>query len=314
MGFVRNGTIDYEGLDKAVKLAVRIGMRQTNIDIDLPEWDRVQKRDRLLGVSLDGVMDFVDAANLTMENLKDILSFLRRVAQEAAREYAYHLRIPEPLLVTTIKPSGTISKLPTISSGVHRSRAPYYIRRVRITSTDPLARVMLDLGYPIYPENNSNGPTVKEYDALSSYEKWEVLQKANTWVIEFPMQSPTTIGVDDESAIDQFNRYLLFQEYWTDHNTSITINFADNEVEELVDNILENWDRYIAVSFLPKNTTTYPLLPEEPITVDEYNRRFNTLPEINETIISNLLHMLEGHDESTELLDADCVGGACPIR
>jgi adenosylcobalamin-dependent ribonucleoside-triphosphate reductase len=326
-----DGTYDWPGLVNAVKLATRIGLRQTNIDIDLPVWDRIQKRDRLLGVSLDGVMDFVDAVTwanagdtiklagvvtefLVPVEFADLLDKLHEVANKEAQRYAYEMRIPAPLLVTTIKPSGTISKLPGISSGVHRARAPYYVRRVRITSTDPLARVMLDAGYPIYPENNSNGPTVSEYNQMKAMEKWEVLQKASTWVIEFPMKSSTKIGVADESAVEQFQRYLLFQKKWSDHNTSITITFSPDEVKDLVDSILENWDDYIAISFLPKDTTEYPLLPEEPITQEEYEWRISELPPLSEQAITDALIALESSNQASELLDADCIGGVCPVR
>jgi len=310
----KNGTLDYTGIEQAVRMAVRVGLRQTNTTIDLPTWDIIQKRDRLLGVSLDGVMDAVDALNYTNENLAHLLSHLRNIAHHEARQYAYEMRVPEPLLVTTIKPSGTLSKLPSISSGVHRARAPYYVRRVRITSSDPLARVMLDAGYPVYPENNSAGPTVEQFDKMRALEQWEVLQQAQTWVIEFPMQSSTKIGANDESAVDQLMRYLSFQKHWTDHNTSITINFTVDEIDALVDAILEHWDDYIAVSFLIKETMAYPLLPEEPITKEEYERRVNDLPHHTESDIINALTQLESHNGATELLDADCVGGACPVR
>lgn len=327
--FVKDGEVDYAGIKDAVNLATRIGLRQTNVTFDLPEWETVQKRDRLVGVSLDGIMDFVDAAKWNTnsivaesddfisnvpEEFQLLLDMIRLEANEEAREYAKEMRVPEPLLVTTIKPSGSISKLPTISSGVTRGRAPYFIRRVRISANDPLARVMLDLEYPIYPENDSSGPTVEEYDRLPPLSKWEVLQKAKTWVVEFPIQSPTKIGVDDERAIDQFNRYLVLQQHWTDHNTSITINFAPNEVDELIDAILENWDLYIAVAFLPKNTSVYPLLPEEAITESEYTKRAAVLSSVTNQKLLDLLHIYEQSDQAGELLDPSCDTGVCPVR
>jgi hypothetical protein len=174
---------------------------------------------------------------------------------------------------------------------------------------------MLDAGYPIYPENNSNGPTVAEYNKMSAMAQWEVLQKAQTWVIEFPMKSSTKVGIAQETAISQFRRYLLFQELWTDHNTSITITFSPDEVDGLVDSILENWDRYIAISFLPKDNSVYPLLPEEEITEAEYQRRVNELPRyLNEQYVTDALIAMEQSSGATELLDADCASGACPVR
>lgn len=316
MAFVNEvGGVKYAELFDAIELAVRMGLRQTNVTMDLPEWDRIQKRDRLLGVSLDGYVDFLDATDLDINEQEVLLHQLNITANDEATRYAHHMRVPAPLLVTTIKPSGSLSKLPGISSGIHRGRAPYFVRRVRITASDPLARVMLDAGYPIYPENNSAGPNPEEYDKLSSMSKWEILQKASTWVIEFPAKSPTKFGIDDESAVDQFERYLLFQRNYTDHNTSITINFAPDEVDGLVDSILENWDDYIAISFLPKYTAAYYLLPEESITADEYERRIKDIPAyVNEEYITEMLKALESSDGATELLDSDCVGGACPVR
>lgn len=315
-----DGLIDHSGLYNAIRLATRIGLRQTNVTLDLSEWDVIQKRDRLTGVSLDGVMDFLDKQIEFDTDFKHdgplhaFFENLAIIANDEARMYAKEMRVPEPLLVTTIKPSGTISKLPNISSGIHRGRAPYYIRRVRITASDPLAKVMFDLGYPIYPENNSNGPTVQEFDLMGAIDKWNALQHANTWVIEFPNKAPTKIGIDEESAIDQFKRYLLFQDTWTDHNTSVTINFSPDEVDDLVDIILNNWDSYVAVSFLPKNTTVYPLLPEESIDQKEYDRRTGLLePNISQAMLE-LLYRYEDSNLSTELIDPSCATGACPVR
>ncbi len=320
MAFVNNaGVIDHSGLEEAIILATRVGLRQTNVDIDLSEWNIVQKRDRLLGVSLDGVMDFMDASNLTNDALDELLQQLRAISHKAAQDYAFEMRVPMPLLITTEKPSGTLSKLPAISSGVHRSRAPYYIRRVRISATDPLARVMLESGYSVYPENASDGLTVEEFDSLSSLSKWQTLQESDTWVVEFPMKSTTKIGINDEPAVSQFNRYLMFQRAWTDHNTSITITFDPDEVEPLVDAILENWDNYVAVSFMPKDTSEYPLLPEQEITEDEYLRLVDELLDRRSEYVDNksfhdLLIMYETTDQATELLDASCFGGSCPVR
>jgi len=322
--------IDYNLLVETVKLSVRVGLRQTNITLDLPEWDKIQKRDRLTGIGLSGVVDLDDA--LGWNKLKDsddetgwefdalsmnmcsLLQELNEIANQEAILYASEMRVPTPLLVTTVKPSGTISKLPGISPGGHRSRAPYYIRRVRITSTDPLARVMLNLGLPVYPENNSDGPTVAEFDRMANYEKIQVLQKANTWVIEFPVKTAAKVESKEEPAIIQFERYLKLQQYWTDHNTSVTIEFGEDEIEELVDSILLHWNEYIAISFMPKKEFTYPLLPEEPITKEEYDHRAASLTHITDTKILELLTEYEREDMATELLDADCEGGYCPVR
>lgn len=297
----------------AVELAVRIGMRQTNKKLDLPEWDITQKRDRLTGVSITGVMDYIDTLELSDNMFRVLQSDMAVAADLAARQYASEMRIPTPLLTTAVKPSGTISQLPTVSSGVHRSFAPYYIRRVRITSSDPLARVMLDLGYPVYPENGQ-GPLPQEFDSLSEYEQMQALQKASTWVIEFPVRTKAKTKASEETALDQLQRYLDFQQYYTDHNTSCTVTVGIDEWNVLLDKLYEEWDNYIGVSFLPKfdtGNTPYPLMPYEALTEDEYNTRFAALKKGN---ITELLITYERNDLATELLDQDCENGVCPIR
>lgn len=318
--FLQDGIFNKEAFFDVIRSATRVGLRMTTLPLELSKWDAVQKRDRLLGVSLSGIVDvdnalgWADDKTSLSDQMQKLLQEGNAVANNEAIYYAKELRVPTPLLVTTIKPDGTLAKLPTVSNGAHRSRAPYYIRRVRITSSDPLARVALDSGFPVYPENNSNGPTANEFDKLSSYERMQVLQKANTWVIEFPVASSTQVASQDEPAIQQFDRYLKLQRVWTDHNTSITIQFSPEEVSDLIDNILSNWDDYIGVSFMAKDTNIYPLLPEEPISEEEYNRRSTTLSHITNHYIVDLLTEYEREDLATELLDADCVSGACPVR
>jgi len=317
---------DERALFRAVELATRIGLRQTNVNLDLSDWDAVQKRDRLTGVSLSGIMDFETALGWNKKELQrwdtysisdelaDLLKDLNYSANQQAIYYAKEMRVPTPLLVTTIKPSGTISKLPMISSGAHMSRAPYFIRRVRITSSDPLAKVMLDAGYPVYPLVLQNGPTEAQLKAMRTFELAAELQKSNTWVIEFPVATNAKIKSSEQTAISQLGRYLDLQRYWTDHNTSITIEFSPDEVEALIDMLLENWDDYVAVSFMPKDTTAYPQLPEEPITEQEYLERAAKLTHIETHTIIEALKDIERENKMSELLDADCDSGVCPIR
>lgn len=191
MAFIKDGEIDKAGLCDAIKQATRIGLRQTNCKMELPEWDRILKRDRLLGVSLTGIMDFIDQLQLPRDDFNKLLTLLKDCANTEATNYAREMKINRPLLVTLIKPEGTISQLPVVSSGLHRSFSPYYIRRIRITSHDPLAKVMLQLGYPIYPENGQ-GVSPERFDSLSYDEQREELDKVSTWVIEFPIKTTAT--------------------------------------------------------------------------------------------------------------------------
>jgi hypothetical protein len=196
-----------------------------------------------------------------------------------------------------------------IISGAHRGYAPYYIRRVRITSSDPLAKVMLDLGFTVYPETGQ-GPSAEEFNKLGNADKFSALEKASTWVIEFPIKTSVVKPSSEETAIEQYERYLLLQKTWTDHNTSITISVGTDEWETLTEKIYGTWNNYIGVSFIPKDNTVYPLMPYEAITEEEYNRRAN----IDTSDLYELLTRYERTNMASDLDDADCISGACPVR
>jgi adenosylcobalamin-dependent ribonucleoside-triphosphate reductase len=307
MAFVHEGIFDIDAAYNAIAHATRIGMRMTNVTMEMPAWDKVQKRDRLTGVSLTGIMDFVDTLSMSLDQLASLLDRFREHAHNVALHYAYEMRIPLPLLICCIKPSGSISQLPTVSSGVHRSYAPYYIRRVRISSATPLAKSMLKLGYPVYPEAIYMLP--QDFDNLNNYDRMKVLDRAATWVIEFPVKTSAHVKSTDESALDQFKRYLTFQEHWTDHNTSITITYDESESPALIDAILDKWDEFVGISFLPKDSNIYPLMPYEAITEEEYHRRELHITE------QDLINALYDQDYVfSDDLEIDCSSGACPVR
>jgi ribonucleoside-diphosphate reductase alpha chain/ribonucleoside-triphosphate reductase len=325
---------DMHKFSLAIKLATRVGLRMTNVTLELPHWDEVQKRDRLTGVSFTGYVEAMDALGVDTTvpssvvpilhashidggrfdemKLSFFLDLVNQVANDEAKGYASEMRIAAPLLVTTIKPSGTIAQLPTVSSGAHASYAPYYIRRVRISSFDPLAKTMLAVGYPVYPEANTMRP--EEFRKLSNFERMQVLDKAQTWVIEFPIKTSAKKSGNDETAIAQLHRYLILQKYWTDHNTSITITFNPEEVDELIKVILENWSDYVGVSFLPKYTGAYPLMPYEEIEEAEYLIRKGDIDHITWKTITDELLRRESVQAEEDEFDPDCVGGACPVR
>jgi adenosylcobalamin-dependent ribonucleoside-triphosphate reductase len=147
-----DGTLDEEGLYEAQKLSARAGYRMTCVELEIPDWNYVQHRDKLLGCSLTGWQDMINKVGLSRDAQSQVLEDLREVAVSAAKIYAEEIGENVPLLVTTVKPEGTLSQLPTVSSGVHYSHSPYYIRRVRINADDPLSFVCEELGYPIFPE------------------------------------------------------------------------------------------------------------------------------------------------------------------
>ncbi|NLM03541.1 MAG: ribonucleoside-triphosphate reductase, adenosylcobalamin-dependent [Clostridiales bacterium] len=292
-GFVReDGTLDLEGLLNAQRLSVRASYRMTCVELELPAWDAVQKRDKLLGTSLTGWQDMVNATGISREEEKKILRELRRVAHEEAKAYAEEIGENVPLLITTVKPEGTLSQLPTVSSGVHYSHAPYYIRRIRVSSDDPLVKVCEELGYPVYPEVGQD---------------WET---CSTKVVEFPVKAPEGKTKYDVSAIEQLENYKMFMENYVDHNCSITVHVRDHEWEEVEEWVWNNWDDVVALTFLSLDDNFYKLLPYEAIDEEEYNRRISEMKDF----VPSLISKYEKQELEVEILEDECESGICPIR
>lgn len=292
MGFVENGVLNEDALLEAQRLSARAGYRMTCRELEIYQWDQVQRRDRLLGCSLTGWQDMVNATAMSRDDQVRLLERLRATAHEAAQQLSAQLGLPAPLLATTVKPEGTLSLLPTVSSGVHYSHAPYYIRRVRITATDPLCKVCEDLGYPVFPEVGQDPETCK------------------TKVVEFPVKAPEGRVKADVSAVEQLENYKMFMAHYVDHNCSITVHVRDNEWGEVEDWVWANWDDVVALSFLSYDDSFYELLPYEAISQEEYERRKAAMRPFNPSLISKYEH------EETELDigASDCVGGVCPVR
>lgn len=184
----------------------------------------------------------------------------------------------------------TLSTLAGVSSGLHAPYAPKYLRRVRVARMSAVADAMRRAGFQPEPEFG-------EAD----------LETANTWVFTFPVNTPAKRKAHEYTAIEQLERYKLIQNNWTDHNSSITVYIAQDEVEEVIQWLRENWDSYVAVSFLPKNDQVYPLMPFE--AVDE-------LPEMQGNILDVEawldLITLQGGVITDDL--ESCATGACPVR
>ena len=326
---VEEGFLDHSGLMASIRLATRVGLRMTNVTLSLPDWDAVQKRDRLVGVSMTGWMDAIDSfdgdeivsrfdGGVTLGELPNsLLTAMRREANEEADAYAFEMRMPRPLLVTTVKPEGSLSQLPSVSSGMHRPWAPYFIRRVRISAADPLARTMLYMDYPVYPESGqwNSGESdpwkaVEKYEALPPEDRQAALNEASTWVVEFPQKSAAKITSQEEPAIDQLRRYFDFQRYYTDHNSSVSVYVGDDEWDAVTRMVWENWDNFVGISFLPKQQKAYVLAPCEEISRDEYKRRMSEAAPFDRAF----LDAIEKAEWQEELFGDECATGACPIR
>ena len=292
MGFVKDGQLDEKALLEAQKLSARAGYRMTCRELEIHRWNTVQERDRLLGCSLTGWQDMVNATSMSREDQAELLEKLRRAAHEAAEKIAARLGEKKPLLVTTVKPEGTLSLLPSVSSGVHYSHAPYYIRRVRISASDPLCKVCEDLEYPVFPEvgQDPENPVTK--------------------VVEFPVKAPAGKVKADVTAIEQLENYLMFMRHYVDHNCSITVHVRDNEWEEVEQWVWDHWDDIVALSFLSYDDSFYELLPYEEISKEEYEKRKAAMRPFNPSILTKY----EFEETDLDIGDSECVNGVCPVR
>lgn len=289
---VSEGKFDLVKACESIKAATRIGIRQTNITWSLPEWDKVHKRDRLLGVSLTGIMDMLDSLEIEFDSEEaiHIWSSLNKAANEEADSYANEMRIPRPLLVTILKPEGTISQLPTVSSGLHRAWSPYYIRRIRVSSMDPVAKALQHLGVPNEPDVN----------------------KGERIVFSFPIKTAAKISANDEPAKRQYERYLTMMKYYVDHNASCTLTVGEDEWEGIKEMIYENWDNTVAVAFAAKDYSQYPQLPYEAVSSDMYDSLMSTFPSLDN--LTELVNQFEETEAEEDELDVECKSGFCPVR
>lgn len=287
-----DGILDETGLLEAQRLSARAGYRMTLVELELPKWDAVQQRDKLIGCSLTGWQDMVNATGMSKEEEELLLRKLREETHKAANDYAKELGQTPPVLMTTVKPEGTLSQLPTVSSGVHYSHSPYFVRRVRISASDPLLKVCEELGYPVFPEVGQDPAN------------------PSTKVVEFPIKAPSGKTKYDVSAIEQLENYKMFMENYVDHNCSITVSVRDHEWEDVEQWVWDYWDDIVAVSFLPLDDSFYELLPYESIDQTEYEKRKAAMKPFIPSLISKYEHEAKEY----ELSEDGCESGVCPVR
>lgn len=291
MAFVdENGKLNENALLRAQELSARAGYRVAMLDLELPEWNKMQARDRLIGVSFTGWQDMINATRMEPDDEVLLARKMRKAAQNAAYTYADSLKSNRPELVTSIKPEGTLSQLPTVSSGLHFSHSPYYIRRVRINSADPLVKVCEELGYPIFPEVGQD------------------IETCRTKVVEFPVKAPEGRTKYNVSALEQLEIYKMFMEEYVDHNASNTISVRNDEWDDVIKWVYENWDSIIGITFISLDDSFYQLLPYEAITKEEYQNRKATMRPFNPELLLKYEHREE------EIIDDGCSTGICPIR
>jgi len=276
-------------LMRKVKLASLLGTYQstlTDFKYISKEWTDHCKEERLLGVSISGQWD--------CEAVRDarVLRKMKDAAIKTNEKYAKRFKVNTSNSITCVKPSGTVSQTFNCASGIHPRHSKYYIRRIRISATDSLFKMLRDQGVPYYPEVG------------------QTMETANTFVLEFPVESPAgSTFKDDITAIEQLEYWKLIKENFTEHNPSATISVGDNEWVAVVDWIYKNWDIIGGLSFLPRSNHVYRLAPYEAITKEQYEALKGKFPKID---FSKLM-AYERTDETDLKKELACVGGTCEI-
>ena len=281
-----------ESLKAKVKHATILGTFQstlTEFKYLSREWKRNCDEERLLGVSLTGIMDN-PLTNGSKNGLKELLEELRDVAYETNKEWADRLGIPHAAAITCVKPSGTVSQLVDSASGIHARHNPFYIRTVRADNKDPLCKLMQEMGFP-------NEPDVTKPD--------------HTTVFSFPMKSPKdAVFRMDMSALEQLELWKTYQESWCEHKPSVTISVKEDEWVDVAAWVYENFDSISGISFLPFSEHVYRQAPYQDCTEEEYNEALGNMPK---NVDWAELSKYESQDYTVSSQELACVAGGCEV-
>jgi len=280
-----------ETLKKKVTQATILGTFQaTLVDFKFIRsiWKRNCEEERLLGVSLTGIMDHpVMSGKEGNEVLIQWLDELRKLTIDVNKEWAAKLGIPQSASITTVKPSGTVSQLVDSASGIHPRYAHYYVRTVRQDKKDPLGQFLKDAGVPCEDD---------------------VTKPESTWVFSFPQKAPrTAVFRDDMTAAQQLNHYLIYKKHWCEHNPSITVYVRETEWLEVGTWVYENFDEIGGVSFLPHSDHSYRQAPYQEITEEQYNEMAAKMPDIDWESFKEDTDNVEGAQTLA------CSSGVCEI-
>jgi ribonucleoside-triphosphate reductase (thioredoxin) len=289
---VVRATDTIDTLSEKVKLATILGTIQstyTNFPYLRKKWKDNTEEERLLGVSLTGIMD---NPLMTSKNwaLDKTLEHLRNIAIATNAEWADRLGIPRSAAITCVKPSGTVSQLVDSASGIHARHSDYYIRTVRGDNKDPLTQFMKDMGVPAEPC---------------------VMKPENTTVFSFPQKSPDgAVTRNDMTAIEQLETWLTYQRNWCEHKPSVTVSVRDEEWMEVGAFVYKYFDEMSGVSFLPHSDHTYLQAPYQDATKDEYKALLAIMPA---KIDWSKLSEYETEDGTKSSQTFACSGDVCEI-
>lgn len=283
-----------EILKAKVRYATLLGCVQatlTDFNFLRDTWSNNVKEERLLGVSLTGILDH-PVFNLKQPGAKSWLKAMKREAISTANRWAGALSINVPKAITCVKPSGTVSQLVDSASGIHPRWSPYYIRRVRVSSSDPLAKFLIDSGV------NYNAEVGQE------------IQTCSTYVFDFPVEAPNTSCFKDElTAIQQLELWRMFKNYWCDHNPSVTIYVKEDEWLSVGTWVYTNWEFVGGLTFLPFAGGSYPLQPYEEINKDTYITLLSKFPKLDFQQLSKY----EIEDTTQGAREFACSSGVCEL-
>jgi ribonucleoside-diphosphate reductase alpha chain len=277
-----------ETLLEKVRLATILGTFQSTLDkfqFLSADWHKNTTEERLLGVSLTGIMDSKMMANpdpVFLEKMRD-------EARKTNEKYAKLLDVPVSAAISCIKPSGTVSQLVNASSGIHSRHSPYYIRTVRTDKKDSLYEFLKDKGVPV------------EDCLMDKYKQ--------TAVFSFPIKSPKgCITRDDRTALQELETWLTYQRYWCEHKPSVTINVRDHEWLEVGAWVYKNFDEISGISFLPHSDHTYLQAPYQEVDKEAFRQAIKETPQLIE-----FEELIEEDDNTEGSQTLACVGSSCEI-
>jgi adenosylcobalamin-dependent ribonucleoside-triphosphate reductase len=285
---------DSAGLHRAIHLAARANYRQTCVNLNdgiLQEaWHLNNAFLRLCGVGLTGIARRPDLSAYDYQSLQ-------RTATAAAYGMARELDLPEPKNITTVKPSGTLSKIMDTTEGVHKPLGKYLFNNVNFSRHDPLVAQCREAGYRVFPN-----PADPDGVLVTFPVKWD----------DIPFDRAGELAVNLESAVDQLNRYRLLQENWCQQNVSTTISYSPEEVPAIIDWLSLHWDSYVGVSFLFRTDPTkgakdlgFLYLPQEVVTQETWESYVQGLQPVQ---------LDASNDSLEELRETECSSGVCPVK
>ena len=282
-----------ETLQRKIELATILGTIQSCFT-DLKglgrQWTKNTEEERLLGVSLTGILDNAMLANKTKDSLPALLGSLRMTAVSTNHKWASKFGIESSAAITCVKPSGTVSQLVDAASGIHPRHSEYYIRTVRADKKDPLTLFMTEAGFPVEDENK---------------------KPETTAVFSFPVKAPKgAITRHDMTAIEHLEIWRIYAEHWCEHKPSITVSVKENEWLEVGAFVYKHFDHMSGVSFLPMSEHIYEQAPYQDCTKTEYEKLLNSMPR---SIDWKKLGDYERDDNTLSSQTLNCVGDFCEV-